>query len=91
MSNTQMSKEWKDNLNDKKDFLEFFRIELIYLRRAVYESERKRKNYIRKKIMKKLTARKRNEAFPRKSGKYNELFQDLGKESGARDNQGQVA
>lgn len=86
MPNTQMSTERKDKLNDKNNVLEIFRIELIYLRRAIYESERKKKNFIRKKIMKKLTARKRNEAFPRKSGKYNELFQDFGKESGAHDN-----
>jgi len=81
-----MGKEWKDKLNDKNDILEVFRIELIYLRKAVYEYDRKRKNFIKRRIMKKLTARKRKEAFPRKGGKYNELFQDFGKESGVRDN-----
>ncbi len=81
-----MSTEWKDKLNAKNNILEIFRIELIYLRRAVYELERKRKFFIRKRIMRKLTARKKNEAFPRKSGKYNELFQDLGKESWSRNN-----
>jgi hypothetical protein len=34
-----------------------------------------------KRLKNKLIARKKKEAFPRKSGKYNELFQDFGKES----------
>jgi hypothetical protein len=39
------------------------------------------------RMKKKLMERKRKEAFPRKWGKYNELFQDFGKESWAKDDQ----
>ena len=79
-----MNKELKDNLYNKDAILESYKFELMSLRKMVYD--KKKKKFIRKKILSKLTIRKRKEAFPRKGGKYNELFQDFGKESGVHDN-----
>lgn len=61
--------------------LELFRISLY-----IEEKKKKRKRRIRKFVQNKLKNRKRKEAFPRKSGKYNEIFQEFGKESGVHDN-----
>jgi hypothetical protein len=79
----QWANESKDKLNDKHENIEIFRRELAILRISIYNEEirLKRKKRIRKFIRKKIVERKRKEAFPRKAGKYNELFQDFGKES----------
>ena len=79
----QWANESKDKLNDKHENIEIFRRELTILRISIYNEEirLKRKKRIRKFIRKKIVERKRKEAFPRKAGKYNELFQDFGKES----------
>jgi hypothetical protein len=37
------------------------------------------------KVEKKIVNRHKREAFPRKSGEYNELFKDKRKESGSRE------
>ena len=48
-------------------------------------SEKRKKRFLRRRFRNKLLNRKKREAFPRKNGKYNELFQDFGKESWSRD------
>ena len=79
----QKSKEGRDKFDEKNENIEIFRRELATLRISIYNEEIrvKRKKRIRKFIRKKIVERKRKEAFPRKAGKYNELFQDFGKES----------
>lgn len=47
----------------------------------------KKGKILRRKIRRKIVERKRKEAFPRKSGKYNELFKDIGKELGNHEDQ----
>lgn len=77
-----MVSEKKDKLNEKNKEMELFKDELTYLRISVYREKIKNRTRRRLKFMKKkLLERKRKEAFPRKDGKYNELFQDFGKES----------
>lgn len=78
-------KEWEHKPNIKNGSIESLRHKLLHI--ALCEEETKiKKRRLRKLIKKKLINRKRKEAFPRKGGKYNELFQDFGKESGTRDN-----
>lgn len=80
-----MTLEKKDKLNRKNKNLIIENLEL--LRISIYIEKIKKWTKRRLKYIKnKLIARKRNEAFPRKSGKYNEFFQDFAKESGSRDN-----
>ena len=71
--------EWKNKPQNENSI----KNELTSVRNSIFyeEAEKKRKRRI-KFIKKKLIERKKKEAFPRKSGKYNELFQDFGKESG---------
>ena len=76
-----MNKEKKERLYDKNDSLELFRLEITYLRKTISDREIKILKKRLKRLKNKLIARKKKEAFPRKSGKYNELFQDFGKES----------
>jgi hypothetical protein len=79
--------EKKDKLNEKNKDMEPFRDELTLLHISLYIEKVKKRTKRKLKFMRnKLIARKKKEAFPRKSGKYNELFQDLAKESGNRDN-----
>ena len=85
-----MNKEKKERLYDKNDSLELFRLEITYLRKTISDREIKILKKRLKRLKNKLIARKKKEAFPRKSGKYNELFQDFGKESWSRDNSGQT-
>jgi len=83
-----MVTEKKDKLNEKKLDSESFKKELSYLRISIYSEKIKKRTRRRLERMKKrLIERKKKEAFPRKGGKYNELFQDLGKESWAKDDQ----
>ena len=42
----------------------------------------KKRRILRRRIRKKIVERKKREAFPRKGGKYNELFKDISKEVG---------
>jgi len=82
-----MVSEKKDKLDGKNKDMEPFRDELMLLHISLCIEKVKKRIKRRLKFMKnKLITRKRKEAFPRKSGKYNELFQDFAKESGSRDN-----
>lgn len=81
-----MVSEKKDKLNEKKLDTESFKNELSYLRISIYSERIKKRTRRRLERMKKrLVERKKKEAFPRKGGKYNELFQDLSKESWTND------
>lgn len=76
----------KKDKNEKDESLALSKLWLTSFGKSISENERKKKKkFIRGKIMEKLKKRKQGEAFPRKNGKYNELFQDFGKESGSRD------
>lgn len=79
MGNTMKS---RDNLDNKNEVLSSFKYELQFLYQSIIEKRViKKKERRKKRFMKKIIERKRKEAFPRKAGKYNELFQDFGKES----------
>ncbi len=75
-------KEKKDKYG-KDESLQLSKLWLMSFRDSI--SDKKKKKFIRKKFWNKLMNRKKREAFPRKGGKYNELFQDFGKESWVRD------
>lgn len=80
--------ERKNNLSEKDNkYKGSLEDELTLLHISLNAEKVKKETEGRLKDFKKrLNARKKNEAFPRKTGKYNELFQDFGKESGSRDN-----
>ncbi len=79
--------ETKNKLNEGVSNIEFFREEITSLRVSLEKQKVKRKTKRRLKIfIKKLMRRKLKEAFPRKEGKYNEIFQDKSKESWTNDN-----
>ena len=79
--------ETKNKLNEGVSNIEFFREEITSLRVSLEKQKVKRKTKRRLKFfIKKLMRRKLKEAFPRKEGKYNEIFQDKSKESWTNDN-----
>ena len=81
-----LKNEAKNKLNESVSNIGHFREELTSLRVSLEREKVKRKTKRRLKFfMKKLIRRKLKEAFPRKEGKYNELFQDKSKESWTND------
>ena len=82
-----LNKEWINKLNEKDKAMESYKYELKFLRISIIREKIKRKKErVRKFVGKKIIERKRHEAFPRKGGNYNELFQDFGKESWTHNN-----
>jgi hypothetical protein len=82
-----MVENYKNSLKYNEKSIELSGNKLALFRMLLdIEEKKKKRRRIFKFIRKKLIQRKRKEAFPRKNGKYNELFQDLGKESGNHNN-----